>query len=298
MEAVSAAVKPDDIVFVMDATIGQAAESQAKAFKESVPVGSVIISKLDGHAKGGGALSAVAATGSPITFVGSGEHFDDFSAFDANGFVSKLLGRGDMKSLLADMKDKGIMEDSEAMMGRAAKGKFTYRDLHEQYNSLMKLGSVSKLMEAIPGMAGMAGAMQGPEGNAQFKMFIVIMQSMTKKELDCRAPIDHPRALRIARGAGVHPQQVQMLVEQHKQMASMMTGITKSGLMKGGDASLSAKMRRNPKDIQQKLGKNIDPAMLSKLGGMDNFMKLLGAGADGGGNLGDMMSKAKKMMGL
>ncbi len=275
MEAVSAAVKPDDIVFVMDATIGQAAESQAKAFKASVAVGSVIISKLDGHAKGGGALSAVAATGSPITFVGSGEHFDDFSAFDANGFVSKLLGRGDMKSLLADMKDKGIMEDSEAMMGRAAKGKFTYRDLHEQYTSLMKLGSVSKLMEAIPGMAGMAG-MAGPEGNAQFKMFIVIMQSMTKKELDCRVVIDQPRALRLARGAGVHPQAVHVLTEQLKQMSQMMTGINKSGLMKGGDNSLSAKMRRNPKEIQQKLGKNIDPAMLSKLGGVDNFMKLLG----------------------
>ena len=148
MEAIAAAVSPDDIVFVMDATIGQAAQGQAKAFKDAVPVGSVIISKLDGHAKGGGALSAVAATGSPITFVGSGEHFDDFQAFDANGFVSKLLGRGDMKSLLADMKDKGIMEDSEAMMGRAAKGKFTFRDLHEQYNSLLKLGSVSKVRGA------------------------------------------------------------------------------------------------------------------------------------------------------
>ena len=122
-------------------------------------------------------------------------------------------------------------------------------------------------------MAGMAG----PEGNAQFKMFIVIMQSMTKKELDCRVVIDQPRALRLARGAGVHPQAVHVLTEQLKQMSQMMTGINKSGLMKGGDNSLSAKMRRNPKEIQQKLGKNIDPAMLSKLGGMDNFMKLLGA---------------------
>jgi signal recognition particle subunit SRP54 len=275
MREVAAAVQPDDVVFVMDGSIGAAAFPQAEAFRAAIDVGSVIVTKLDGHAKGGGALSAVAATGSPITFVGSGEHFDDFAAFDANGFVSKLLGRGDMKSLLADMKDKGIMEDSEAMMGRAAKGKFTYRDLHEQYTSLMKLGSVSKLMEAIPGMAGMAG-MAGPEGNAQFKMFIVIMQSMTKKELDCRVVIDQPRALRLARGAGVHPQAVHVLTEQLKQMSQMMTGINKSGLMKGGDNSLSAKMRRNPKEIQQKLGKNIDPAMLSKLGGVDNFMKLLG----------------------
>jgi signal recognition particle subunit SRP54 len=145
MEQVAAAVKPSDIVFVMDATIGQAAQGQARAFKESVPVGSVIISKLDGNAKGGGALSAVAATGSPITFVGSGEHFDDFAAFDAPSFVGKLLGRGDMKGLLEEMKDKGIMEDSEEIMGRMAKGKFTFRDLHEQFVSISKLGPVSKV---------------------------------------------------------------------------------------------------------------------------------------------------------
>jgi len=140
-------------------------------------------------------------------------------------------------------------------------------------------------------MSALAGNM-GPDSNAQFKIFIVIMQSMTKKELDCVAPIDHPRALRIARGAGVHPQQVQMLVEQYKQMGSMMKGITKSGLMKGGDEALAAKMRRNPAAIKNTLGKNIDPAMLAKMGGVESFMKLLGGGADGA----DMLSKAKSMM--
>ena len=148
-------------------------------------------------------------------------------------------------------------------------------------------------MEAIPGMAGLAGNM-GPESNAQFKVFIIIMQSMTKKELDCRVPIDQPRVLRIARGAGVHPQQVHVLIDQWKQMGSMMKGITKSGLMKGGDEALAAKMRRNPNAIKQKLGKNIDPAMLAKMGGMESFMKLLGSGADGGA--GDMLGKAKGLM--
>lgn len=147
MEQVAAAVKPSDIVFVMDATIGQAAQAQAKAFRESVAVGSVIISKLDGNAKGGGALSAVAATGSPITFIGSGEHFDDFQAFEASAFVGKLLGRGDMRGLLEEMKDKGIMEESEEIMGRMSKGKFTFRDMHEQFASIMKLGSVSKVRQ-------------------------------------------------------------------------------------------------------------------------------------------------------
>lgn len=157
MEQVAAAVKPSDIVFVMDATIGQAAQAQAKAFRESVAVGSVIISKLDGNAKGGGALSAVAATGSPITFVGSGEHFDDFQAFEASAFVGKLLGRGDMRGLLEEMKDKGIMEESEEIMGRMSKGKFTFRDMHEQFASIMKLGSVSKVCSRIAMQGRLAG---------------------------------------------------------------------------------------------------------------------------------------------
>jgi signal recognition particle subunit SRP54 len=99
MQEIQASISPDNIVFVMDATQGQAVFDQAQSFKEAVPVGAVIITKLDGHAKGGGALSAVAATNSPIIFLGSGEHFDDFDPFNARSFVSKLLGMGDGMSV-------------------------------------------------------------------------------------------------------------------------------------------------------------------------------------------------------
>jgi signal recognition particle subunit SRP54 len=105
MEQVAAALKPDDIIFVMDSSIGQAAADQAAAFKSKVPVGSVIVTKLDGHAKGGGAISAVAATKSPITFIGTGENFDEFQEFEAQGFVSRLLGMGDIKQLMSMMAD-------------------------------------------------------------------------------------------------------------------------------------------------------------------------------------------------
>ena len=118
MVQVQLAVKPDDIIFTMDSTIGQAAYGQAEAFKKAVPVGSVIITKLDGHARGGGALSAVAATGSPVIFIGTGEHFDDLATFEPERFISKLLGRGDIKGLMSEFKDKGIMENSEEMMNR------------------------------------------------------------------------------------------------------------------------------------------------------------------------------------
>jgi signal recognition particle subunit SRP54 len=145
MQEVVSAVRPDDIVFVMDSTIGQAAMGQAKAFSDAVGVGSVIITKLDGHAKGGGALSAVAATGSPIIFYGSGEHFDDLQAFEPHSFIGKLLGRGDMKSLMTEIKEKGILENQEEMMDRLTKGKFTFRDMYEQFAAIMKLGPMNKV---------------------------------------------------------------------------------------------------------------------------------------------------------
>lgn len=107
MVRVKDAVQPDEIIFVMDSTIGQAAKDQAQAFSDSVEVGSVIITKLDGHAKGGGALSAVAMTGSPIVFIGTGEHFDDFEPFEARSFIKRLLGMGDLESLADELKAKG-----------------------------------------------------------------------------------------------------------------------------------------------------------------------------------------------
>ena len=144
---VQEAVRPDDIIFTMDSTIGQAAQAQAAAFKSAVPVGSVIITKLDGHAKGGGALSAVAATGAPIIFLGLGEHFDDLQPFEAKAFISKMLGRGDIKGLVTEFKEKGILDDQEEMMERLSKGHFTLRDMYEQFSSIMKLGPISKVSE-------------------------------------------------------------------------------------------------------------------------------------------------------
>ena len=125
-------------------------------------------------------------------------------------------------------------------------------------------------MEAIPGMA--AAFPPGADSGAQLRQFVVIMQSMTKKELDCRVDLTHPRVLRIARGAGVHPQVVLGLVEQHKQMEKMMTGMGKAGLLKGGDEAMAAKLKRNPNAVMQAMQKSVDPGMLSKLGGMGNLM--------------------------
>lgn len=152
MKQVEAAVKPDEIIFVMDSSIGQACYDQALAFRKAVNVGSVIITKLDGHAKGGGALSAVAATESPITFIGLGEHFDDLEQFEAPSFVKRLLGLGDITKLFESVKSVVNMEDQPKMLEKLKEGKFSIRDLQTQFNSILKLGSLNQFMSMIPGM--------------------------------------------------------------------------------------------------------------------------------------------------
>lgn len=121
----------------MDSSIGQAVAEQASAFRMSVDVGSVIVTKMDGHAKGGGALSAVAATGAPIVSLGTGEHFDDFERFEVKGFVSRLLGMGDIMGLMKTMTEAGLDKQGPELLKRMTEGVFTLRDMYEQFSNIM-----------------------------------------------------------------------------------------------------------------------------------------------------------------
>lgn len=138
MQELAAAVRPDNTVLVMDATQGQAVMDQVRAFHEAVDVGSVIITKLDGHAKGGGALSAVAATHSPVIFTGTGEHFDDLEPFHAESFIGKLMGFGDLKGLMEAMRGDG--KQQEELMEKMSKGEFTLRDMYNQFEKILNMG--------------------------------------------------------------------------------------------------------------------------------------------------------------
>lgn len=151
MQEISAAVSPDNTVLVVDATQGQAVYDQALAFHSAVDVGSVIVTKLDGNSKGGGALSAVAATQSPIIFTGSGEHFDDLDAFHADSFVSKLLGYGDMRGLMEAFRGGDDQSQKDALLSAMEKGKFCLRDMYNQFQKVLNMGSMNKLM----GMVGL-----------------------------------------------------------------------------------------------------------------------------------------------
>ena len=271
MEQVAAAVRPDDVVFVMDSSIGQAAAAQAAAFKSSVAVGSVVITKLDGHAKGGGALSAVAATGSPIVFVGTGEHFEDLQPFDAHRFIGKLLGRGDIVGLATELKEKGILTDqSPDMIKRMSKGKFTLRDLRDQLSQVMKLGPLNKVLGMMPGMQNLVANMPAGQDPNFFKKFLVIMDSMTRAELDGEVELDEVRARRLIRGSGSDPQTYQHLMQTLKQFEKMIGGMAKTGLLKQNESALMSKMQRDPNAVMAQLQKSMDPKMLQQMGGAGN----------------------------
>lgn len=299
MLQVANSVTPDNIVFVMDASIGQACESQAKAFKDKVDVASVIITKLDSHAKGGGALSAVAATKSPVIFIGTGEHIDDFEPFKVQPFVSKLLGMGDIEGLM-DKVNELKLEDNEELMKKLKHGEFTLRDMYEQFQNIMKMGPFSQIMSMIPGL----GSEFMTKGNEQesvnrLKKLMTIMDSMSDSELDSREGAklftrQPGRNLRVARGAGVSVREVDELLKQYTKFAQMvkkMGGI--KGLFKGGDMSKNVNPAQMAK-LNQQMARMMDPRVLQQMGGMpglQNMMRQFQQGASGKGGPGGMFNQ-------
>jgi len=274
MKQVADVVNPDEVVFVMDSHIGQACFDQAAAFQETVSVGSVIITKLDGHAKGGGALSAVAATQSPISFVGTGEHFDDFEIFDPKGFVSRLLGMGDLTKLVTTLNNAVPLDKQPEMLQRLAQGVFTLRDLSEQFKNILKIGPLGKVMSMIPGMGSdMMSKGQEQESATRLKRFLCIMDSMTAEELDCVKPMNDSRILRVAKGSGSQIWEVNFLLAQHKQFSKMVGKMGKMGFGKKGGPDIQQIMR-NPNQMRQKVQQMMDPRLLKQMGGAQNMMNM------------------------
>lgn len=270
MLAVANAVNPDNIIFVMDATIGQACEAQSRAFKEKVNVGSVIITKLDGHAKGGGALSAVAATKSPIIFIGTGEHIDDLEPFKTKPFISKLLGMGDIEGLI-DKVNELKLDDNQELLEKIKHGQFTIRDMYEQFQNIMKMGPFSQIMSMIPGFSQdfmTKGSEQ--ESMARIKKLMTMMDSMCDGELDHREGAklfskENSRVIRVAHGSGVTEREVKDLISQYTKFAAVvkkMGGI--KGLFKSGDVTKNVNPTQMAK-LNQQMAKMIDPRMLQQV---------------------------------
>ncbi|XP_066315864.1 signal recognition particle subunit SRP54 2-like [Miscanthus floridulus] len=243
MRQLAEATRPDLVVLVMDASIGQAAFHQALAFKQSVEVGAVIVTKMDGHAKGGGALSAVAATKSPVIFIGTGEHIADLEAFDARSFVSRLLGMGYLPGFMDKIEDamtmpmppdqgqrlEQLLHELTTVEGDSFT--FTLRALYSLFRLVQSTGPLRHLVSFLPaGLLGDKGKQEEEGQQAKIKRYMTMMDSMSAAELDGADPMkmmmtkqQQSRMNRVARGSGRPVSQVVELLEEHKRMAKMLS---------------------------------------------------------------------------
>ncbi len=238
MEDIHKAAHPDHKLLVLDAAMGQLASEQAKAFNASIGITGVVITKLDGTAKGGGALSAVSETDSAIAFIGTGETSDDLEKFEADRFISRLLGMGDIKSLIEKAEETLKTEDidMEAMLS----GKFTLKDMYNQLEAMNKLGPLKQVMQMLPmGKLGM-NISEDMYSVTQEKMkkYKYIMDSMNDRELEDPKHINSSRIARIARGSGTKYEEVRELLKYHKMMQKTIKG------MKGGKFNIQKMMKK------------------------------------------------------
>jgi len=220
MRELAEAINPDEIVLIIDGTIGQQAMAQARAFSEATSIGSIIVTKLDGSARGGGALSAVAATGAKIKFIGSGEKVEDLEEFVPSAFVGRLLGMGDIKGLVAkvgEAETKASREKAKVFL----EGRFSLKDMFDQMETLRKMGPLKKVLRMVPGSFNIPDdALDTAE--QKLDAWRVIIQSMTQEEVQEPTQIDSSRAKRIARGSGRSEKEVKELVSQYSNMKKMM----------------------------------------------------------------------------
>jgi len=224
IRAVAKALAADERLLVVDATIGQQAGPQAKAFHDAVGITGVIVTKLDGTAKGGGALSAVAEVKAPIVFIGVGEKIEDLERFDPPRFISRLLGMGDLESLLEKAQEAIDAQKAEQLTKKLLAGKFTLHEMYEQIEILTDMGPMRKLAALIPGVAGRMKDEDMEGTQAKLRKFRVIMDSMTDEEMKDPKSVKSSRAQRIARGAGVAPRDVKDLLHHYEMTRKAIKG--------------------------------------------------------------------------
>ena len=228
IKRIAEVAKPEERVLVLESQVGQQAGPQAEAFHNAVGVTGVILTKMDGTAKGGGAISAISKTNARIVFLGTGEHIRDLDAFDANKFISRLLGMGDLSALVQlaaeEIDDKDAMEE----VGRAMlTGRFNLNDMYYQMSAVGKMGTLEKIMSLIPGMSSMEDKIDYEASQKRLQVFKVIMDSMTNEEKEDPSIIKAKRIERIAAGAGVTPHDVRELLKQYNQSKKMMSSFGK-----------------------------------------------------------------------
>lgn len=240
-------VKPTDTFLVLGADVGQTAQKQANAFKENLDISGVIITKMDGTGKGGGALSACSVVNAPVRFIGVGEKIDDFERFNSKKFVSQLLGMGDIESLI-EKAQLAIDEQKAKDLGtKFMSGEFDLDDLYEQLQAMNKMGSFSKIMGMIPGMSNLnIDQNQMAVQEEKLKRWKFIMDSMTKHEKKHPDVLDVSRIKRVSMGSGTKIEDVRELLKHFRQTKKMMN------------------MFKNPEDLDME-GLTSDPKQMMKM---------------------------------
>jgi len=221
MTHINKVAQPDLALLIIDGTIGQQCYNQAEAFHKIVPVGGIIITKLDSSAKGGGALAAAAATGAQIMYIGTGERIDDLEKFSSTRFVGRLLGMGDIQALL-DMAKRLESEGDEERLKRISHGKMNMEDFYYQIEEATRAGGLRSIMENMPGFSGMVKEDQLDQQEERMKKWRFIIQSMTKEEKADPDLLNASRIKRIARGCGWSEHDVKELLKAYKNSKDMM----------------------------------------------------------------------------
>ncbi|KQM73305.1 signal recognition particle protein [Sphingomonas sp. Leaf20] len=266
MKAVADVAKPAEILLVVDSLTGQDAVNVAQNFSDQVPLTGIVLTRMDGDARGGAALSMRAVTGKPIKFAGTGEKLDALEAFHPERVAGRILGMGDVVSLVERAAESIQVEDAERMAAKMAKGQFDMNDLRAQLAQMQRMGGLGALAGMIPGMKKAQGAVASVGGEKVLVHMDAMIGSMTIKERNKPELINAKRKIRIAKGSGTTVQEVNKLLKMHLEMSTAMKKIKKMGGMKG---------------MMAMLGKG---GMGGGLGGIGN--------AIGGPQMGDMLNKA------
>lgn len=230
--------KPDEVLLVIPADIGRIAGKQAQEFHKLANITGVIVTKTDGTAKGGGALSACSATAAKVKFIGTGEKLEDLEAYDPVRFVSRLLGMGDLQGLLEKAKEAEFKKED---MDKILSGKFSLQDFYNQIAGMQKMGPLDQVLDMMPGMKHVIPENLVEVQKEKLKKYKYIMDSMTKKEKEGDVDIHASRIKRIAKGSGTKESEVRELLKQYKQSKKL---IKKLGGMKGMKRGNLAKMMK------------------------------------------------------
>ncbi len=229
MKTLETIIRPDETILVIDGTIGQQAATQARAFHEATPIGSIFVAKLDGSARGGGALSAVAAIGAPIKFIGIGEKIDDIEPFTPSRFVGRLLGMGDLQSLLEKVREAEV-KIPEKRTRAFLSGKFTLMDMYEQLEAMKSMGPFKSLLKMVPGLTYNVPDEIMDTAEDSLRTWRVIIQSMTPEEKENPKIFNSSRLRRVARGSGTSEKEVKELLERYSMMKKMFKTLRRKGL--------------------------------------------------------------------